>query len=182
MNFSYPAREHSFTGNYSEMTYTVRSVTEADVDAILSLQACVKLNLPNPAFLCTAAREEIEDSIRNDFCIGVFDGERIIAFSILVVNRPCEANLGQKLGFPPEECVTFEIVFVHPDCRGLGMQRFFIEEREKLARRLGAKRGFSTVAPDNFFSLNNILGAGFSIYDRREMYGGMDRYIMMKQF
>ena len=133
MKFTYPAREHSFTGNYSEMTCTVRSTTFEDVDAILNLQACVKLNLPNPAFLCTADREEIEDSIANDLCIGVFDGEKLIAFSILIVNRPCPGNLGQKLGFPPEECVTFEIVFVHPDCRGLGMQRFFIEESVKIS-------------------------------------------------
>jgi len=182
MKHIYPVREHTFTGNCCEAAYTVRSVTEADLEAVLRLQETVRLDLPDLAFLCTATRAELADSIQNDLCLGVFDGGRIVAFTILIVNRSCPGNLGQKLGFPPEECVTFEIVFVHPDCRGLGMQRFFIEERERYARRLGAKRGFSTVAPKNYFSLNNILGAGFSIYDRREMYGGMDRYIMMKQF
>lgn len=56
-------------------------------------------------------------------------------------------------------------------------------ERELLdsvARELGAELAFVTVSPENPHSLNNVMKHGFEVYDRREMYGGIDRYILKK--
>ena len=38
----------------------------------------------------------------------------------------------------------------------------------------------ATVSPENQYSLNNALACGFVIADRREMYGGYDRYLLKK--
>lgn len=182
IKYEYPAQEHVFSGKRGEKKLWVRSIGDADLEAVLDLQTYVKANMPNPDFLGIAPREEIAESIYEDLCVGVFDGDRVVAFCILIANRESQYNLGQKFGFPPEECVSFDIVFVHPDYRGLGLQRFLLGLRKSYGRKMGAKRGFATVAPENAFSLNNILNSGFAIYDRVKMYGGLDRYLMMEEY
>ena len=39
---------------------------------------------------------------------------------------------------------------------------------------------YTTVSPENLYSLNNALASGFTIAARREMYGGYDRYLLKK--
>ena len=39
----------------------------------------------------------------------------------------------------------------------------------------------ATVCPDNPYSLRNARAGGFEIRARREMYGGFDRYLLVKE-
>ncbi len=68
---------------------------------------------------------------------------------------------------------------VHPDWRGNGLQRKLLEAALPLVRP-GIVGIGATVSPENQYSLNNALACGFVIADRREMYGGYDRYLLKK--
>ena len=62
---------------------------------------------------------------------------------------------------------------------GNGLQRKLLEAALPLVRP-GIVGIGATVSPENQYSLNNALACGFVIADRREMYGGYDRYLLKK--
>lgn len=173
-------RREVFRGRLGERELLIRPIAAEDVVKVLELQAHVMDCLPDKNLLVGAGEEQIRESIDLDFCAGIFDGERLVAFAMMVVNRETPRNLGQKLGFPAEKCVYFDIIFVHPDYRGMGLQSYALALRDSVARELGAELAFVTVSPSNPHSLNNVKKHGFEVYDRREMYGGIDRYILKK--
>lgn len=174
-------RRERFRGRLGERELLIRQIGEQDVGNVLALQQEVMDALPDKKLLVGTDEAQIRESIDLDFCVGIFDGERLAAFAMMVVNRDTPRNLGQKLGFPAEKCVYFDIIFVHPDYRGMGLQSYALALRDSVARELGAELAFVTVSPDNPHSLNNVMKHGFEVYERREMYGGVDRYILKKR-
>ena len=171
-----------FRGKARERALLVRAIAPEDVADVLALQKYVIDCLPDKKLLCGSNEEEILESAEKDCCLGIYDGKRLACFAQMVVNRDApQRNLGQKLGYPWEKCVYYEIVFVHPDYRGLGLHAYALRLRDEIARALGAELGFVTVSPDNPHSLNNILASGFEVLERRSMYGGLDRYILKKK-
>ena len=96
---------------------------------------------------------------------------------------PQPDNYAAFLGVPPEEWCHWgnaDSAVVHPDFRGNGLQRAMLEAALPLLpaeiTHLGA-----TVCPDNPYSLRNARAGGFEIRARREMYGGFDRYLLVKE-
>jgi len=175
------SRKEIFSGKAGERVLRVRAIAPEDVKAVLELQDYVLSCMPDKSLLCGSEEGEILESVQEDCCMGIFDGKRLAAFAQMVVNRDApRRNLGQKLGYPWEKCVYYEIVFVHPDYRGLGLHAYALRRRDEIAKTLGAELGFVTVSPDNAFSLKNIMANGFEILERRRMYGGRDRYILKK--
>lgn len=174
-------RRERFRGRLGERELLIRQIGAEDVGSVLALQQEVMDALPDKNLLVGTDEAQIRESIDLDFCAGIFDGERLAAFAMMVVNRDTPRNLGQKLGFPAEKCVYFDIIFVHPDYRGMGLQSYALALRDSVARELGAELAFVTVSPENPHSLNNVMKHGFEVYERREMYGGVDRYILKKR-
>ena len=115
----------------------VRRMQLNEARAAMNLQKRVWAHMPNPALLAETSLDEIRESMVEDVCLGVFDGERLAAFSLMVINRASEnRNGGQKNGYPPRECVTFDTVFVDPEYLGLGLQRKLFSIQEEMAAQL----------------------------------------------
>lgn len=180
-NWNWTERRVTFSGKRGSLQLVVRLVTPDEVDKVMALQRRVHENMPDPSQLAETGRDEIAESTRLDVCLGVFDGDRLAAFALMVANRESPSrNTGQKNGFIPRECVSFDTAFVDPDYRGLGMQRYLLQARDEIAVQLGAKYALVTVDPKNEFSLRNILSQGFEIIARKQLYGGLDRYVLKK--
>lgn len=180
-NWQWTDRTEHFSGKRGGMDLLVRRMRADEADRIMELQSRVHACMPDPSLLALTDRNEIEESLRLDVCLGIFDGERLAAFALMVVNREsAHRNTGQKNGLAPEECVSFDTAFVDPDYRGLGLQRRLLQAREEVVRQLGAKYALVTVSPENEFSLRNILNQGFEIMARKQLYGGLDRYVLKK--
>ena len=129
-----------------------------------------------PGALCITAY------LREDLCIGAYDGERLGAYFILRYCGRSAHNYAAFLGVPREEWehwANADSAVVHPDWRGNGLQRKLLEAALPLVRP-GIVGIGATVSPENQYSLNNALACGFVIADRREMYGGYDRYLLKK--
>lgn len=63
---------------------------------------------------------------------------------------------------------------------GNGLQRRMLEAALPLLPESITHLG-ATVSPANPYSLSNALACGFTIRARREMYGGFDRYLLVKE-
>ncbi len=130
------------------------------------------------------SRDEFQESLEQDLVFGIFtEKEQIVALSLVITGRDCERNDGRYFDYTPEQlrkCVTYDTTFVHPDFRGYGFQRLFVELKDQESRKLGAEEAFSTISPDNEHSLNNVIARGFTIAAEKELFGGRRRYIMRK--
>ena len=168
----------------AELALRIRRCGIADLDAILALQEAVRRALPADRLFVRETKAELEESLALDFCLGGYAAERLMVFTLMIVNRATPRNLGWALGYDVPrllQSVTYDSTFVSPDCRGFGLQRALLPLKDAEARSLGACEALATVAPENTHSLNNLLFCGFEILGQRQMYGGLDRFIVRKR-
>ena len=88
----------------------------------------------------------------------------------------------RRFGEQIARTVVYDTTFVSPDSRGFGLQRMAAWFKDLEARRIGAAEAIATVSPMNPASCRNIRASGFRVDARREMYGGLDRLVMKKDF
>lgn len=166
------------------MDFEIRKCTEKDLDDILNLQLKLYKELCEPGLYALVAEEDIHESLLEDHCYGTYHDGRLIGFTMMIDNRISHRNYGTYVGYPEErqkDCVSMEISLVDDDYRGFGLQKLFVSLREEIAKAHGAKEALVTIAPDNTYSLNNLLESGYEIIDTRPLYEGAVRHILSKQ-
>ena len=163
------------------MDFSFRRLNTQDKAAIMTLQEQVKSVMPIKDHLVMTTEEEFDESLKCDLCLGAFAGDKLIGVTIMVVNRDSDRNLGNKMGLDPAKCVTLDTSFVAKGYVGHGLQRTFIEMRLNEAKKLGAQIALATVAPGNSYSISNLRSAGFRIYKKANLYGGYERFVLIKK-
>ena len=91
-------------------------------------------------------------------------------------------NYGYDLDLPQEDLlrvVHMDTSAVHPAYRGLGLQTSMIREAEKALSGKGHRILLCTAHPENKFSLNNLLGLGYTVQKRIAKYGS-ERFVLRK--
>lgn len=166
-----------------DLQVIIRQCEKDELEDIIELQRYVYDAVPEKDTFVFSTEEELAESLVTDVCIGAYENDRLIAFSLVVTNPYSPRNLGYYLNYPREKClrcVTYDTTFVHPSYTGYGLQRVFLSLKDEIARELGACEALATVSPDNTVSLNNLKAGGFDIADEKKMYGERSRYIMSK--
>lgn len=166
-----------------DLEICIRRCNLGDQNKILSLQDSVYNNIKNKATFVMTTEDELSESLLQDICLGAFLDEELVAFTLMVANRYSTRNIGYYLGYDKVQsliCVTYDTTFVNPHYNGYGFQRFFIGQKDAIARELGAVEVLATVSPDNRVSLNNMLANDFVIIAEKNMYGGFERLVLRK--
>ena len=167
-----------------EIKLRLRLCRPEDLENILALQEQVYDAIEDKDTFVLSTWEEIAESLEKDTCIGAFDGELLVAFTLMVTYPESERNLAKHLNYSAEKsakCVTYDTTFVHPNYKGYGLQRVFIRLKDLIALNMGAVEALATVSPDNPHSLNNLQAGGFDVVKRKEMYSGVERLILRKK-
>lgn len=128
-----------------------------------------------------------EDFIRrhidqNGFILIARDHDKIVGFLIARVPGDASYNLGNDIQLPREELkyvIHMESIAVLPEYRGYGIQKRLIEEAGIKASDYSYL--MATVYPENKYSLNNFLIAGYEIRMTKLKYGGLKRHILLKK-
>jgi len=169
-------------GRPAQLPIRLRRCGPADAAAFFALQNEVRAAMPHPEQFVPDTLENITAYLREDLCIGAYDGERLGAYFILRYCGRSAHNYAAFLGVPREEWehwANADSAIVHADFRGNGLQRLMLEAALPLFPKKITHIG-ATVSPQNQYSLHNALASGFAIVSRREMYGGHDRYLLAK--
>ena len=169
-------------------TFHIRRATVDDIDRVMELQNTIMDALPNKDVYATYNREESLDALENDYCyIALAPDGRTAGYSVLIPNTTPvkEKNYGHYFDYDDEHLsrtASLDLTMVAPEFRGHGLQRLFNKIRIGQAIELGATEGLTSISPENPYSYRNFLILNFEIVDRRELYGGKDRYLLRKEF
>jgi GNAT superfamily N-acetyltransferase len=162
-----------------------RRLRHMDVPAIRALMVDVISRLPSQDFFAMDDEYYLHDHIEEKGEIyGAYLNGDLVAYSVLAFPGLNESNLGREFGVPVQELsyvAILDATVVHESVRGLGLQRYFHELREKRARENGYRYLYSTVHPKNHVSIKNLEAGGFILQFTRLMYGGKSRHCYAKR-
>ncbi|SCK03078.1 Acetyltransferase (GNAT) family [uncultured Clostridium sp.] len=156
------------------------------LNKIIELQDRIFDSLENKSFFAKTEKFEFEDIInKSGEVIGVVsENDKLIAFGAMVKPELQDFNLGYDLNFDNKKLMKIahiESTVVHPAYRGNRLQKLLVQNLEEIAKEKECNIFCATVAPKNKFSLNTLLKLEYKIVLEKEKYGGLKRYIMIKE-
>ena len=141
---------HKVCGQPASRTMTLRAAGPEDAAAFYALQNEVRAAMPHPEQFVPDTLENIARYLKEDLCIGGWDGGRLGAYFILRYCGQDAHNYAAFMGIPREEWdgwANADSAIVHPDYRGNGLQRKLLEAALTLLRP-GIVGIGATVSPD----------------------------------
>lgn len=145
-------------------------LTQADIPAMMDLQETVLASLPSHKqhFIAKRTKEEFLKFIQTEgVVVGLKKDDELVAYSI--AHFPKDVISG---GFDPkisieniEKSVFLKSTLVHPNYRGLSLQKTLIDTRLEQATLAGKKWAICEVDIQNAASIKNLLAKGFTIRD-----------------
>ena len=187
MNRKLYLHDRGYIGNKKELysfetkgeEFQIKTLTFDHMSDVLNLQDIVMENMPDKSLLFPLSRAELMESLQIDHVSGAYNKDgSLIAYCVLVANRPGERNLAVDFGAKPEESITFDIVAVDPQWRGYSLQQRFIDWSLQVANDFGAKYIHATVNPENNHSAQNFIKRGFVVKKTATKYGGLTRNLL----
>lgn len=163
------------------MDIQIRKGTLSDVDGYIRLLHDVKNAMESVEWFYVDPDEKTWELARNgSLKFWLAEENDRIAGAFSIIDPGMDAfNLGRDLDLEDallEKVIHMDTAAVHPDYRGLGLQRRLMQTAE---RELAGHILLCTVHPDNRYSLQNVLKQGYTIEKRMEKYGSV-RYILRK--
>ena len=166
------------------MELTFRKGNLSDIESYIRFLETVRAAMPNKEWFYLdppeLIREMMEDGTMELWV--AMDGIRVAAAFDILHPGLASYNYGYDLELSEEDLqlvVHMDSSAVHPDYRGMGLQRKMVQTAEAELSGTGKRILLCTVHPENSFSLNNMLKQGYRIQKRMEKYGS-ERYILRK--
>lgn len=163
----------------------IRRLGDDDIEPLMELMHLIVSLLPSSDYYAMDDSNYFREHIRNmGEMYGAFIDSQLVACTVLGIPGPGPRNLGREYGVPEQELLrvaALEGSAVHPAARGKGLQRYFVELRERRAVEYGCLHMYSTVHPDNEASRRNLEQSGYVWQFTRSMYGGLPRHCYAKR-
>ena len=156
------------------------------IDKIMELQKIIIDGLENKELYADTEKEEFEEYIKGKGkIIGyVTEDDEIIAMGVYAKKGYDKGNYGYDIELKGEELLNvgqIESTVVREEYRGNKLQRIICEELEKIAIENNTKIVCATASPYNEFSVNTFKSLGYEIKKDKIKYGGLRRYVLVKE-
>lgn len=156
----------------------LRFAEKYDIERVMDIQAAAYDQM-NPEWLSTVNRASYIEEIEHQHMVVAVEDNQVVAFRMVVV--PEEDYLGQALN-DYRRVIYYDITVVHPDYRGRGYQtkmgQFLYDE---VIKPQSFDWVLCTVHPDNTASMVDKFKLGMAVVYLGEMYGGKERFILMRE-
>ncbi|UBH08433.1 GNAT family N-acetyltransferase [Macrococcus armenti] len=151
-----------------------------DIEKILMVQNRAFEHINDKEMLVTLSKDEIMDNINDEVLCVCKNGDEVIAFRSMHI--PKKDYLGKyvsNMSVSQKNIIYSDISIVHPDYRGLGLQK---KMGEWLFERIpeGYTIIMATVHPDNIASIKDKFHHDMHIIAKDFVYGDKVRYIFLK--
>lgn len=166
------------------MAIEIRKGTKEDVEDFIAFLARIRAQMDHPEWFYLDSPQEVRRLMESgvmQLWLAV-DGSRIAGIYDYLVPGEAPYNYGYDLDFSREQLlrvINMDNAAVHPDYRGLGLQRRMMQVAEESLRDTGHWHLLCTIHPDNRYSLQNAQAMGYTIQKELPKYGST-RYILRK--
>ena len=165
---------------------TIKRADNTDLDAIMELMEEAVNTVKVSEWFLPDNRQYVSEHIsdRGFTLKAVNSNNEILGFFIVDFPERSKHNLGYDLDYNEDKICKvahMDYAVVTVKARGLGLQRRFFEEAEKLLEDTPYEYFLGTVHPDNIYSRTNFIKAGYREARQMPKYGGMPRIIMEKE-
>lgn len=166
------------------MEIVIRKGTQEDTEQLIRFLQNIRAGMQNKEWFYLDSPEDVREYMRTGAMQLwlAMDGDRIAAIFDYLVPGLESYNYGYDLDLSREELlrvVNMDTAAVHPDYRGLGLQRKMLQIAQEHIQASGYRILLCTVHPENRFSLQNVLDQGYRIQKKLSKYGSV-RYILRK--
>lgn len=156
------------------------------IDKIMELQEIIMNGLENKEIYADTEREEFEEYIKeNGKIIGyVTSDDELIAMGVYAKKGYDKSNYGYDIDLKGEEILKvgqIESTVVREEYRGNKLQKIICEELEDIAKKENTPILCATASPYNEFSVNTFINLGYEIKKDKLKYGGLRRYVLVKE-
>lgn len=159
----------------------------SDINKIMELQNDVYEGIVTKDFYACSNQEEFETIINGQGkiigCVSI-ENDELIAMGVYVEYGYEEHNYGYDINIQGDNLLNvgqLESTVVSENYRGNKLQRILCTQLENIGKKSGMKYICATVAPDNKYSLNTFKELGYKIIVEKLKYGGLRRYVLMKE-
>ena len=157
------------------------------INKIMELQQNIYDGLENKDFYSCSDKDEFEKTINGKGkiigCVSLIDNE-LISIGVYIEYGYENHNYGYDIEIQGEELLKvgqLESTIVSEAYRGNKLQKIMCEILEELGQKAGMKYICATAAPNNIFSVNTFIKLGYKIMADILKYGGLRRYVFMKE-
>lgn len=155
-------------------------LSEEKLDEALTLRNNIRSKVAIQDWYASVTREEYAHLLKNGFALTCVADNKIVAVCLCVLEDAEYAHEVYDDRVTQKICADYSDTFVHEDYRGNGLQHMLEEKMEAICLENGKTILLGTVHPDNKYSYDNFIRSGYEVVMRKDMYGGLDRYIMRK--
>ena len=157
------------------------------IDKIMEFQHNIYDGLENKDFYSCSNKEDFEKTINGKGkiigCVSLTNNE-LISIGVYIEYGYENHNYGYDLEIKGEELLKvgqLEATIVSEAYRGNRLQKIMCEIFEEVAQKAGMKYICATAAPNNKYSVNTFNELGYKIMADKLKYGGLRRYVLMKE-
>ena len=152
-----------------------------DLDEYVNFRELVKQNMEYPEWLGDFSKNDLVNMLKNGSKIWVFykDNEPVASMMLIPSDEDALRKFGLDLNY--REVVDYGPMFVNPKYVGNKLQYQMLQKIDKYSKSLGYKYAVGTIHPDNKYSINNLVKAGFELKGTRTFKRGV-RNIYLKEF
>ena len=157
------------------------------IDKIMELQQNIYDGLENKNFYSCSDRKDFENTINGKGkiigCVSLNDNE-LISMGVYIEYGYENHNYGYDIEIQGEELLKvgqLESTVVSIAYRGNKLQKIMCEILEQIGKESGMKYICATAAPDNMYSVSTFEKLGYKIMADKLKYGGLRRYVFMKE-
>lgn len=167
------------------MEFVIRKANAQDISGIMKIMKEAAENPLHPEWFVPDDEAFIRGHLEKKGFVIVAESEKkeIAGFFLVKYPEP-EENLGIYLGFSGEKLertAVMDSAAVGSAYRGNGLQGNMLEMAESLLDKERYRYLMCTVHPDNRYSLENMRKHGYEIQRTVQCYGGLTRYILLKE-
>ena len=164
------------------MAIEIRKGTMEDIEGFIALLEEVREGMEHKEWFYLDPPELVREMMAQgilELWVAI-DGSRLAAVLDILHPGLRSYNYGYDLGFGEEKLlrvINMDSAAVHPDYRGMGLQRRLLDTAERELQGRGETYLLCTIHPDNTFSLNNALKQGYEIRKTGPKYGSCRHFL-----
>ena len=173
-------KDGTFTNGY--ITYLRKEY----IDKIMNLQDNIIEGIVDKQLYSPSSKEEFEECFsEKGKVIGcILEDDSLVAMAVYRNYHYNKHNYGWDINLEGEELLKtaqIESTLVLDEFRGNGLQKIMCLELENFAKEKGMNRIAATASPYNMFSVNNFKNLCYDIKADKLKYGGLRRYVLVKE-